>query len=121
MQNKLVQNDIGEMEWENLDDMVCDIAKTFRYSQSMFGTFDLTAPDMPPAMQKQRAQRKRNEPGIEKQPLAVTQTGKEKGNKKLEVIFQQIMQVKMAVASEGKKCILIEIGFFVLVLELQEE
>lgn len=77
-----------------MDRLATGLAKTFRYSQSMFGTFDFSVVDNNvTATQKQRAHRKRGELGAQQKPMNLTQTRNEKGSKKLEVIFTEVVKV----------------------------
>lgn len=90
-----MRNDAGELDWTKLDYVATEKTKTFRYSQSMFGTFDFNAePDQSTTVsQRQRVQRRRGPLGVEKKPISITQTANAKGGKKLEVIFKELEKV----------------------------
>lgn len=82
-------------DWSKLDVDVVKIAKTFNYTPSMFGTFDFDhVPDSTQAVQKQRRARRKAEPGVEKRPVAVTQS-EEASNKttKVELVLKKIETV----------------------------
>lgn len=78
-----------------MDDMVINITKTAKYSQPMYGTFDLREEVAPVATQKQRQQRAKTQIGVEKKPIQQTQAAAEGegGNTKLSAIQMQICEV----------------------------
>lgn len=62
-------------DWSKLDEHVVKIAKTFNCTPSMFGTFDFDyVPDGSETAKKQRQARRKVDPGVEKRPIAVTQS-----------------------------------------------
>lgn len=82
-------------DWSKLDEHVVKMAKTFNYTPSMFGTFDFDrAPDTTQAVQKERRTRRKAELGVEKRPVAVTQS-EEAATKttKVELVLKKIESV----------------------------
>lgn len=77
-----------------MDNQIIHITKTAKYSQPMYGTFDLSDEAAPESTQKQRQQRTKTQVGVEKKPIQLTQAAQaEKGNQKLFVILKQIREV----------------------------
>lgn len=80
-------------DWSKLDGHVVKIAKTFNYTASMFGTFDFDhVADGSQAVQKQRRVRRKADPGVEKRPIAVSQS--EDASTKTTKVDQVLSQIQ---------------------------
>lgn len=94
-QMESVKDDTDIYDWSKLDENVAQMANTFCYVPSMFGTFDFDAvAQSSDASQKQRKTRRKAEIAVEKRPISVTHTGKaDAGAAKVEAIFKTIKEV----------------------------
>lgn len=81
-------------DWSKLDEHVVQIAKTFSYTPSMFGTFDFGHVPPTQTIQKERRTRHKAEPGVEKRPINVTQSEDALAKTtKVELVFKKIESV----------------------------
>lgn len=95
-------------DWTKLDGAVTRIAKSFCFTPSMFGTFDFdVVAGSSQAVEKQRRVRRKTELGIEKRPVAVTQSETaEKQITKVEQVYKIIEEVNDLSQSYGQKFVL---------------